>query len=742
MVRPGVIRPPPRREFRRSTPSPFRHSVCLEEAVHVRTSQTWALVLLGMLTQWPAESLAEGPRLLVPTPVGADAVDFDTRIGLVVHDLEQAVWAAECADARCRSRVIQAALGDVLLKHRVELGKLSAQDQLVVRAEILKAKKRLFDGWREPRVSPGPEIVPSAWATAPWGPGAIAESWRGGVEVWLSAADRKAESISPLVALPTALATGTVRGAGDTVGTVYTLATDAGARDEVVTALADGTVFTLPAMAVAAGEAAATNCAASAAGCVGAARKAQKFHPARALPTLVQSLRKSVKRFCFVAGTQVQTPSGPQPIETLQVGDLVYARKSAGGRTVARPIVQTFITQDKEILALRLKHEDMEEEVRVTLDHPFHRPGHGWVGASELEAGFTLTGLDGPITVTLVERLYEKATVYNFMVEGRLDEQGREDRDEYHNYFVSHLGVWVHNETNPCPFGKARRRGVDPDELDERRRRKLGEWMEMDEADWPDELKRLQRKRAKTNSRVRSTNGQESRNAMVEAGELLEDEQLLERLISTPPRPVKVAGAPGQRAGQGRTTDPQGAKRPFYRNPKLALSAVVFGVAAWQGLSRWDEFFPDGVFEEEGFYLDGDILKHGNRLYLRGEAEFDEEAGIMTNKYFRRVGERSLAHALTARCGPGVRSDQMDEPKEQALNELLYDGDTSNKRCEFEWHHTSSDRPLELADDAVVLLVPGFSGGWDQQPLKEHHKKLIAALTKAENAKVVNMGRR
>ena len=139
-------------------------------------------------------------------------------------------------------------------------------------------------------------------------------------------------------------------------------------------------------------------------------------------------------RSCFVAGTEVATPEGAQPIESLRVGDVVLSRDAdAGGATVVARISRTFVTPDAPLVELRLV-EAPQHGLRATPTHPFFSADRGWVAAGALEPGEALVDADGNTQhVAAVAPLAERATVYNFEVEGT------------HTYFVGGERLWVHN---------------------------------------------------------------------------------------------------------------------------------------------------------------------------------------------------------------------------------------------------------------------------------------------------------
>ncbi len=138
---------------------------------------------------------------------------------------------------------------------------------------------------------------------------------------------------------------------------------------------------------------------------------------------------------CFVAGTLVHTSEGLQPIEEIEIGDMVLSRDEATGEVSLQEVVRTFVTPDQQVIKVGLEYDDgNEESIKATAEHPFWVKALGWVGAKDLLPGdevFTSTG--GWLKVTEATWLSERQTVYNFEVE------------KFNTYFVGELGAWVHN---------------------------------------------------------------------------------------------------------------------------------------------------------------------------------------------------------------------------------------------------------------------------------------------------------
>jgi len=140
---------------------------------------------------------------------------------------------------------------------------------------------------------------------------------------------------------------------------------------------------------------------------------------------------------CFIAGTLVATEDGNMPIEEIEIGDYVWAWDEETGEVSLKRVVETYINETVELVHVFVSGE----EITTTTEHPFYLPVKGWIPASELAAGDALLLLNGEYAVVEAvhqELLEEPVKTYNFQVEG------------WHTYYVSALGVLVHNS---CTLG-------------------------------------------------------------------------------------------------------------------------------------------------------------------------------------------------------------------------------------------------------------------------------------------------
>jgi hypothetical protein len=95
----------------------------------------------------------------------------------------------------------------------------------------------------------------------------------------------------------------------------------------------------------------------------------------------------------------------------------------------------------KEVVGLFQKQADETyyvhigyEIIEVTSEHPIWLDGKGWTFVKDLKVGNLLVSSDGTkLAIDKIEKEQRKATIYNFEVK------------DFHSYFVSNLGIWVHN---------------------------------------------------------------------------------------------------------------------------------------------------------------------------------------------------------------------------------------------------------------------------------------------------------
>ena len=147
--------------------------------------------------------------------------------------------------------------------------------------------------------------------------------------------------------------------------------------------------------------------------------------------------------YCFVAGTTVLTAAGAAAIETIEVGDYVWAWDENTKDVALKQVVETYVNETDELVHVFVNGE----EIVTTPAHPFYSPVKGWTDAVHLRAGDILVLVNGEYVVVEKvqhELLESPVKVYNFQVE------------DYHTYYVSDSGVLVHNLCNGKVTGYTR----------------------------------------------------------------------------------------------------------------------------------------------------------------------------------------------------------------------------------------------------------------------------------------------
>lgn len=142
---------------------------------------------------------------------------------------------------------------------------------------------------------------------------------------------------------------------------------------------------------------------------------------------------------CFTAGTKVLTDKGEKNIEDIKVGDKVLSKdeNNPNGKLAYKEVTALHRNQRDDIIKLHVGKQIIE----TTDNHPFWVDGKGWIFADELQVGDKLLRSDKKkLTINKVEfvKLDKPVTVYNFTV------------DDYHTYYVTDLGIWVHNSQMFC----------------------------------------------------------------------------------------------------------------------------------------------------------------------------------------------------------------------------------------------------------------------------------------------------
>ena len=153
--------------------------------------------------------------------------------------------------------------------------------------------------------------------------------------------------------------------------------------------------------------------------------------------------RQIALRSCFGAGTPVLTRSGLQPIERVEVGDLVLSQDTVTGALSYRPVVAALHNPPAATLRVILGGG---ESITATGIHRFWRPGYGWVMARHLTPGDRVRTMGGIAEV--VEVVADPVQpVYNLEVAATA------------NFFVGHTMALVHDNTlvgpTPEPFDAA-----------------------------------------------------------------------------------------------------------------------------------------------------------------------------------------------------------------------------------------------------------------------------------------------
>ncbi|MEE3719725.1 polymorphic toxin-type HINT domain-containing protein [Tumidithrix elongata RA019] len=148
-------------------------------------------------------------------------------------------------------------------------------------------------------------------------------------------------------------------------------------------------------------------------------------------PVFEPSVEPVPKGNCFAAGTKILTTEGEKNIEDIKVGDWVISDDpNTPGDIEAKQVLDTFVRETTALVEIYIEGD----VISTTGEHPFWVADKGWVKAKDLEVGSLLQTEDGRvIDIDKIEKREGQFEVYNFNVEG------------FHTYFVSELGILVHN---------------------------------------------------------------------------------------------------------------------------------------------------------------------------------------------------------------------------------------------------------------------------------------------------------
>jgi RHS repeat-associated protein len=153
---------------------------------------------------------------------------------------------------------------------------------------------------------------------------------------------------------------------------------------------------------------------------------------AKSTDEAIDVTKKSVSA-CFVKGTKISTEDGLKDIESIQVGDTVWAFDEQTLMNTLKPVTETMVFQSDHLLKFVFDNHTLF----TTNDHPFYHNGN-WVEARNLNIGDSLHLLNNTKTVIQhKERIDTLVTVYNFEVA------------DVHNYYVGEDQILVHNKPKP-----------------------------------------------------------------------------------------------------------------------------------------------------------------------------------------------------------------------------------------------------------------------------------------------------
>ena len=128
----------------------------------------------------------------------------------------------------------------------------------------------------------------------------------------------------------------------------------------------------------------------------------------------------------------LQTLTGPQPIESLKLGDQVLTQSVKTGALGYKPILVVHHNPPSKTYNIKLG----TETIVSSHFHRFWKAGSGWVMARDLKVGDSIRTLNGTVQVMAIEQ-GKVVPVFNLDV--------ADDAD----FFVGDVGALAHDNTVP-----------------------------------------------------------------------------------------------------------------------------------------------------------------------------------------------------------------------------------------------------------------------------------------------------
>ncbi|WP_297430328.1 polymorphic toxin-type HINT domain-containing protein [Clostridium sp.] len=138
---------------------------------------------------------------------------------------------------------------------------------------------------------------------------------------------------------------------------------------------------------------------------------------------------------CFIGDTLIRTKEGLKRIDSIEDGDLVLSKNIKTGEISYKPVLYVYKKHTSNFVNITIEGKLIE----TTPTHIFMLDDGDWRAAENLQIGNKITASDGyDKTIESIELIQynECREIYNLNV------------DENHTYFVSDLGVLVHNDCN------------------------------------------------------------------------------------------------------------------------------------------------------------------------------------------------------------------------------------------------------------------------------------------------------
>jgi len=148
---------------------------------------------------------------------------------------------------------------------------------------------------------------------------------------------------------------------------------------------------------------------------------------------------------CFVASTLVQTATGPRPIASIRVGDLVDTRSGL------MPVSAVFSVGERDVFSVKMSDGNA---LTGTANHPIWVEGQGFIPLSELRYGDMMRPCQSPSSAAQSRNFVANATtsaasIFSVAASASIGSFGRLTTAVFHAARISTIATWIRQTISP-----------------------------------------------------------------------------------------------------------------------------------------------------------------------------------------------------------------------------------------------------------------------------------------------------